>query len=87
MAGERRAVDAVPSPEAALLGSEQREELLAALDRLPEQDREVIACRFLLELSERETAAALGCRRGTVKSRLSRALDRLREVLGVNDER
>ena len=86
VAGERRTVDAVPSPEAALLGSEQREELLAAIDRLGERDREAIACRYLLELSERETAAALGCRRGTVKSRLSRALDRLREELGVDDE-
>jgi RNA polymerase sigma-70 factor (ECF subfamily) len=49
--------------------------------RLGESDRQVIACRFFLELSEAETAAALGCRRGTVKSRLSRALHRLRVVL------
>jgi DNA-directed RNA polymerase specialized sigma24 family protein len=41
----------------------------------------VIACRYFLELSEAEMAAALGCRRGTVKSRLSRALHRLRTVL------
>ena len=39
----------------------------------------MLACRYLLELSEAETAAALGLRRGTVKSRTSRALDRLRE--------
>ena len=38
--------------------------------------------RFLLELGEEETAAALGVRRGTVKSRTSRALDRLRELVG-----
>ena len=42
----------------------------------------MIACRYLLELSEEETAAALGVRRGTVKSRLSRALARLRETPG-----
>jgi RNA polymerase sigma-70 factor (ECF subfamily) len=42
----------------------------------------VIACRYLLELSEAETAATLGVRRGTVKSRLSRALDKLREEVG-----
>jgi DNA-directed RNA polymerase specialized sigma24 family protein len=42
----------------------------------------VIACRYFLELSEEETAAALGWRRGTVKSRLSRALGRLRAQMG-----
>ena len=44
----------------------------------------MIACRYLLELSEAETAAALGCRRGTVKSRLSRAMERLRAAEGVD---
>jgi DNA-directed RNA polymerase specialized sigma24 family protein len=41
----------------------------------------VIASRFLLALSEAETAIVLGLRRGTVKSRLSRALGRLRDSL------
>ena len=81
-AEERRPGDAVPSPEAALLDSERREQLLDALQRLPERDREVIACRYLLDLTESETAAALKVRRGTVKSRLSRALERLREEVG-----
>jgi RNA polymerase sigma-70 factor (ECF subfamily) len=40
----------------------------------------VLACRYLLELSEQETAAALGLRRGTVKSRTARALERLKEL-------
>jgi RNA polymerase sigma-70 factor (ECF subfamily) len=74
--------DAAPSPETALLGAEQREELLAAVNRLDENHRLAIACRYFLQLSEDETAAALGCRRGTVKSRLARALDRLRDELG-----
>jgi RNA polymerase sigma factor (sigma-70 family) len=73
--------EAAPSPEAALLDSERRGQLLAALDRLSESDRDAIACRYFLDLSETETAAALGVRRGTVKSRLSRALDRLRAEL------
>ena len=74
---------AVPSPEAALLDAERREELLAAVNDLREDDRLVIACRYFLGLSEEETAAALGWRRGTVKSRTSRALDRLRAQLEV----
>jgi RNA polymerase sigma factor (sigma-70 family) len=52
------------------------------VNRLEEDHRLAIACRYLLELSEEETAAALGCRRGTVKSRLARALARLRAELG-----
>jgi DNA-directed RNA polymerase specialized sigma24 family protein len=43
----------------------------------------VLALRYLLDLSEEETAAALGVRRGTVKSRTARALERLRAQLGV----
>src|SRR5262249_41498164 len=70
---------AAPSPEAAVLAADERERLLDALESLPDDARLVLACRYLLELSENETAAALGVRRGTVKSRTSRALDRLRE--------
>ena len=73
------------TPEAAALAEDERRRLLAALDSLPEEARDVLACRYLLELSEEETAAALGCRRGTVKSRTSRALDRLRAHAGVED--
>ena len=80
-AEDRPSGDAAPSPEAAALAGERRRLLLAALARLGDADREVIACRYFLELSEAEVAAALGCRRGTVKSRLSRALERLRRVL------
>ena len=43
----------------------------------------MIAYRYLLELSEAETAEALGVRTGTVKSRLSRGLERLRAAMEV----
>ncbi|HKD34039.1 MAG TPA: sigma-70 family RNA polymerase sigma factor [Gaiellaceae bacterium] len=80
-AAEARPGDAVPSPEAALLSRESQGQLLAAVERLSDDHRDAIACRYLLDLSEDETAAALGIRRGTVKSRVSRALERLREEL------
>lgn len=92
-AGERRsglalrasalqATDAAePSPEAAVLAKEERALLLAALDRLRPEERLAVACRYFLELSEAEMAATLGCARGTVKSRLSRALGHLRQIV------
>jgi RNA polymerase sigma-70 factor (ECF subfamily) len=70
--------EAAPSPEAALMRSEELRTLLARVNELREEDRLVISCRYFLELSETETAEMLGWRRGTVKSRLSRALERLR---------
>jgi len=81
-AAEVRPGDAVPSPEAALLTREENDRLLAAVERLSDEHRDAVACRYFLELSEQETASALGVRRGTVKSRVSRALERLREELG-----
>lgn len=76
---------AAPSPEANLLAGEEHSALLAAVNELPEDQRDVVACRFFLDLSEEETAETLGCRKGTVKSRLSRGLARLREQLEVAD--
>jgi RNA polymerase sigma-70 factor, ECF subfamily len=74
---------AAPSAEALALGEEERRALLAAVSRLREEDQLAIAARYFLGLTEAETAGALGWRRGTVKSRLSRALGRLREEMGV----
>jgi RNA polymerase sigma factor (sigma-70 family) len=73
--------DAAPSPEAAAVASEEREKLLALVNALADDDRLVIASRYFLDLSGQETAAALDIPEGTVKSRLSRALGRLRSVL------
>jgi RNA polymerase sigma-70 factor (ECF subfamily) len=69
---------AAPSPEAAVLAGETRAALLRAMDRLSEDDRLVLSYRYFLDLSEAETATALGIPRGTVKSRASRAIARLR---------
>ena len=61
----------------------EHEELAAAISRLGTNDRAVLGCRFVADLSEAETAVVLGVAVGTVKSRTSRALDRLRRELGV----
>jgi len=82
-AAERPAGDAAPSPEGAVLAREQRDELLAAVNSLGDADREILTCRYFLSLSEEETAVVLGVRRGTVKSRTARALDRLRQGVTV----
>ena len=71
--------DAAPSPEAAAVAAEDHRFLVGLLNELSEEDRLVIASRYLLELSGEETAAALSIPEGTVKSRLSRGLVRLRQ--------
>lgn len=74
-----------PSPESAVLADEARGQLLAAIGRLRDEEREVIGARYFLELSEAETAEALTIPAGTVKSRTSRALGRLRIALAELD--
>jgi len=80
-AEDRPSNDAAPSPEAAVLVHERREALLRAVESLRDDEREVVVARYLLDLPEADAAAMLGIPRGTVKSRLSRALGRLRERL------
>jgi RNA polymerase sigma factor (sigma-70 family) len=60
---------------------ERRYVISAALSRLPEVQREVLACRNLLDASVSETAKTLGIAEGTVKSATSRGLEALRELL------
>lgn len=94
-AGRRRAatvrlagLDAGPGtvdPLDSALSADRRRELLAAVHTLPAAQQRVIACRFFLDLDERATAAALGLPVGTVKSRVHRALRRLRARLQPED--
>ena len=64
-----------------VVAAERREAVAAALARLPVADRVVIAYRWFEDMTERDIATALGVRPGTVKSRLSRAMARLRAEL------
>jgi RNA polymerase sigma-70 factor (ECF subfamily) len=80
--GERGvAFRASPSAEDEALSRHGGGALRAAVDELPLRYRDVVSCRYLLDLSEDETAQLLGLAKGTVKSRLSRALDRLERQL------
>nr|WP_042195097.1 SigE family RNA polymerase sigma factor [Kibdelosporangium sp. MJ126-NF4]CEL21657.1 putative RNA polymerase ECF-subfamily sigma factor [Kibdelosporangium sp. MJ126-NF4]CTQ92438.1 putative RNA polymerase ECF-subfamily sigma factor [Kibdelosporangium sp. MJ126-NF4] len=60
----------------------ERDQVVRALGALPQRMRAVLVLRFYDDLSEMDTAAALGCGVGTVKSQTSRGLTRLRELLG-----
>jgi RNA polymerase sigma-70 factor (ECF subfamily) len=84
-AEDRASGGAAPSPEGAVLAAQRRDALLAALAELPARQRDVIACRYLLDLGETETADVLGLARGTVKSRAARGLARLRTALSSLD--
>ena len=59
----------------------EREGLLAAIRELPAGQRAVLVLRFFDDLSVADTAAALDCTEGTVKSQTARALARMRSVL------
>ncbi|GIH14423.1 SigE family RNA polymerase sigma factor [Rugosimonospora africana] len=63
-----------------------RDELLTALGTLPARMRAVLVLRYWEDLSEQETASALGCSVGSVKSQASRGLARLRSVLRPETE-
>jgi RNA polymerase sigma factor (sigma-70 family) len=75
------ALPADEDPAAAALSGERRGELVRGLAALSEAHRQVVTCRYLLDLDEAETAAVLGWPVGTVKSRLHRALGRLSSAL------
>jgi RNA polymerase sigma factor (sigma-70 family) len=89
LAGDRAvgSLHVVPSAESAVLVAYENRSIADAIDALPANARLVVTCRYLLDLSEAETAQVLGWPTGTVKSRLSRALDRLRSELAGAETR
>ncbi|WP_093614101.1 RNA polymerase sigma factor [Streptomyces indicus] len=84
LGAEPRIPDAA-DPAFAALAQEQRTALHTALGRLSHDQRAVVTCRYLLEMDEAETAETLGWPRGTVKSRLNRALKKLGRLLPADD--
>lgn len=73
--------DDAEAPEDTVERKEEAHRLRQALELLTSEHREALVLRYYNELSVPEIARALGCREGTVKSRLSRATSRLRQVL------
>ena len=69
------------SAEAATLVGEEHQEVLTAIRALPDRQREALVLRYYLDLSEEETARAMGISRGTVKSTTSRAVAALARLL------
>ena len=68
-------------PEERAVSNRERDVVLAAVNRLGAQDRLVVTLRYFEQLSEAEMTVVLSCAPGTVKSRLSRAMTRLRAEL------
>ncbi|MGW2278743.1 SigE family RNA polymerase sigma factor [Streptomyces sp. NPDC001770] len=60
----------------------ERSDLVAALARLPLRQREAVVLRYWEDLSETQTAAAMGCSVGTVKSNAAKGITRLRSAIG-----
>jgi len=66
---------------------DRRRVLVRVLRQLPDIQREVLVCRYLLDATVAETATALGIAEGTVKSAASRGLDQLRQLLSDEEMR
>jgi RNA polymerase sigma-70 factor (sigma-E family) len=74
-------VVASESAEATVLVGEEHQRVLTAIRALPDRQREALVLRFYLDMSEEETARAMGISRGTVKSATSRAVAALGRML------
>jgi len=75
-----RITPAIPAERTSV---EERDELVAALRRLPRRQQEVVVLRYLADLTEADTARALGCSAGTIKQHSARALSALRANLAA----
>jgi RNA polymerase sigma-70 factor (sigma-E family) len=81
LAGHERVMEVVPDRAAPVSGSEHDPALRAALQDLPPRMRAAVVLRFFADLTERETAAVLGCSTSAVNTQVARALVRLRQTL------
>jgi RNA polymerase sigma-70 factor (ECF subfamily) len=79
--------DGTSAPEARLESLDVSERIVDAVRELPLRQQQAFLLRSWQGLSVAEAAAAMGCAEGSVKVHLSRALARLRDLLGELDER
>jgi RNA polymerase sigma-70 factor, ECF subfamily len=80
-------IDAIDETDTELILNEERQSVREALNRLQTEHREAVILHYYSDLTIPEIAAVTGQREGTIKSRLSRALKRLGEILGGERER
>lgn len=82
----KRAYERVGAPAAHVDAADESFAIRAAVAALPERERDAIVLRFYAGFSVRETAHALGCPEGTVKTLTHRAVERLRDAGFVDEE-
>ncbi len=80
-----RLIAAGTSPSRRLIRDELRQRVRAALEATSPRDREILVMRHLEEMSAAEIAASLGITEGAAKARHTRALERLRDLLGEDE--
>jgi RNA polymerase sigma factor (sigma-70 family) len=76
----------MPTNESPAADDTTRLDVHAAVRRLPARQQEAVVLHYLLDLSVADTAAAMGCDQGTVKTHLSRARAALLRALSIDDE-
>lgn len=79
--------DVLPGPESSMLWQETANELHLAIQKLPDDLREAVIFRYLLDLQINEIAGLLDLPEGTVKSRVFKARQELRDTLARLDQR
>jgi RNA polymerase sigma-70 factor (sigma-E family) len=82
----RRHRPVMPTHESPGEDDTTRLDVHAAVRRLPARQQEAVVLHYLLDLPVAETAAAMGCDQGTVKTHLSRARAALLRALSIDDE-